>query len=145
MNKIKIVLAVILVLVLQTGCSMTDNTSPKDVPENIRRIFVGTWEGEYVNHEGRTVRTWIQKRSADGTYTIAFVHFTEKGVRKTMRQGEWWLEGDRFYEMSPDVMKKPDVYQFEILSEGEIHFRSVGKDYEFIDKRVETFRVPGFT
>jgi len=144
MNKTKIVLALILVLVLQPGCSTIDKTFPKDVPEDIRRIFVGTWAGEYVNNEGRTERTWIQKRSADGTYTIAFVHFTEKGVRKTMGQGKWWLEGDRFYETAPDGMKKPDVYQFEIVSEDEIRFRSVGKDYEFIDKRVETFREPAF-
>ena len=144
MNKTNIVLALILLMVIQPGCSTIDKSSPKDVPADIRRIFVGIWEGEYVNHEGRTERTWIQKRSADGTYNIAFVHYTAKGVRKTKGQGKWWLEGDRFYEISPDVMKKPDVYQFEILSEDEIHFKSVAKDYEFIDKRVETFREPAF-
>jgi hypothetical protein len=144
MNKTNIVLALILLMVIQPGCSTIDKTSPKDVPEDIRRIFIGTWEGEYVNHEGRTERTWIQKRSADGTYTIVFCHYSEKGFRKTNQQGKWWLEGDRFYEIAPDVMKRPDVYQFEILSEEEIRFKSVAKDYEFIDKRVETFREPAF-
>jgi hypothetical protein len=144
MNKTKIVLALILVLVLHTGCSTIDKRPPRDVPEDIKRIFIGTWEGEHVNSEGRTERTWIQKRSADGTYRIAFVHYTAKGVRKTKRQGKWWLEGDRFHEISPDVMKKPDVYEFEILSEDEIRFKSVVKDYEFSDKRVETSREPAF-
>jgi hypothetical protein len=144
MNKTNIVLALILLMVIQPGCSTIDKSSSKNVPEDIRRIFIGTWEGEYVNHEGRTERTWIQKRSADGTYTIAFCHYSEKGVSKTKQHGKWWLEGDRFYEIAPDVMKKPDVYQFEILSEDEIRFKSVAKDYEFIDKRVETFREPAF-
>ena len=142
MNKTKIVLALILVLVLHAGCSTIDKSPPKDVPEDIKRIFVGTWEGEHVNNEGRTERTWTQKRSADGTYRIAFVHYTAQGVVKTKRQGKWWLEGDRFYEISPDVMKNPDVYEFQILSEDEIRFKSVAKDYEFIDKRVKASREP---
>ena len=144
MTKTKIVLALILVMLLQPSCSTTDKSAPKNELEDTRRMFIGIWEGEYVNNEGRTERTWIQKRSADGTYNIAFVHYTAKGVRKTKGQGKWWLEGDRFYETAPDVMKKPDVYQFEIVSEDEIRFKSVGKDYEFVDKRVKTFREPAF-
>jgi hypothetical protein len=144
MTKTRIVLALILVMLLQPGCSTTQKSPPKNVPEDIRRMFVGIWEGEYVNNEGRKERTWIQTRSADGTFSIVFVHHTEKGIYKTRGRGKWWLEGDRFYEISPDVMKKPDVYQFEILSEDEIRFKSVEKDYEFIDKRVETFREPAF-
>jgi hypothetical protein len=141
-TKAKIVLALILVMLVQSGCSTIDKHPGKEMSEDIRRIFIGTWEGEYINSEGRTERTWIQKRLADGTYSIVFVHYTAKGVVKTKRQGKWWLEGDRFYEVSVEVMKKPDVYQFEILSEDEIRFKSVEKDYEFIDKRVDAFGEP---
>ena len=142
MIKIKLVLALVLILVLQAGCTTVNNTFSKDVPEDIRRIFVGTWEGQYLDHEGIKVRTWIQNRSADGTYTIDFVHYTEKGVSQTMRKGKWWLKGDRFYEIALDVMEKPDVYEFEIISKNEISFKSVAKIYTFIDKRIETAEMP---
>ncbi len=144
MNKIKIVLTLVLFVGLQQGCANLNKTSPKDVPEDIRRIFIGTWEGQYVNSKGKLVRTWTQNRSADGTYTIVFVHHTEREVHKTKQKGKWWIEGDRFYEIAPDVMKKPDVYQFEIVSENEIRFKSIVTDYAFIDKRVQAFREPSF-
>lgn len=144
MNKIKIVLTLVLIVGLQSGCANINKTSPRDLPEDIRRIFIGTWEGEHVNCEGKLVRTWTQNRSADGTYTIVFVHHTETGLCKTKQKGKWWIEGDRFYEIAPDVMKEPDVYQFEIVSENEIRFKSVVTDYAFIDKRVQAFREPSF-
>jgi hypothetical protein len=56
------------------------------------------------------------------------------------QEGKWWIDGNRFYEIAPNVMEKPDVYQFKILDEDEIHFRSVKDDYEFTDRRIEDFR-----
>ena len=139
MTKTKIVLALILAMVFQAGCSTIDKSSPNDVPKDIRRIFVGTWEGEYVNKQGRTERTWIQKRSADGTYIIDFFHHTERGIYHSRQQGKWWIDGRRFYEIAPKVMKEPDVYQFRIVNKDEVHFKSIKKDYEFTDRRTEDF------
>ena len=144
MTKTKIALALALFIVLQSGCSTVKNVSHKNVPEDIRRLFVGTWEGEHADDEGKIVRTWIQSRSADGTYAIVFVHHTETGVHKTRQKGKWWIEGDRFHEIASDVMKKPDVYGFEIVSENEIRFKSIATDYEFTDKRVESLQEPSF-
>jgi hypothetical protein len=144
MTRIKVVLALALFVVLQSGCTTMKNASQRDAPGDIRRIFVGTWEGEHADHEGEIVRTWIQSRSADGTYAIVFVHHTKTGVHKTRQKGKWWIEGDRFYEIAPEVMKKPDVFRFEIVSENEIRFKSVVTDYEFTDKRVKSFREPSF-
>ena len=144
MKKFKIGLAMISMIILHAGCGTVNKAPQGNVPEDVRRIFVGTWEGEHVNHEGKLLRTWIQNRSADGTYTIIFVHHTKKGICKSRQKGIWWIEENRFYEIAPDVMKEPDAYQFEILSENEIRFKSIVKDYEFVDKRVEAFREPTF-
>ena len=138
------VLALIFLILLQAGCATVNNTSLADVPEDIRRIFIGTWEGEHVDDEGKLLRTWIQNRSADGTYTIIFVHHTERGMFKSKQIGRWWIEGHKFYEVASDATKEPDVYQFEIVSENEIRFKSIVQDYEFIDKRIPAFREPTF-
>jgi len=137
MNKSKIALALILVLALQPGCSTADKNWGGDGPEDIRHIFIGTWKGGYVNDAGKTERTWIQKRSADGTYTTDFFHHTERGVYHSRQQGKWWIDGHRFYEIAPQFMKEAEVYQFKIVNRDEIHFKSTTKDYEFTDRRTE--------
>jgi hypothetical protein len=90
------------------------------------------------------VRSWIQNRSEDGTYSIVFIHHTEEGSFKSRQKGKWWVEGNRFYEMASDVMSEPDVYEFEILNEDEIRFKSVTKEYEFIDRRYRHPKSPTF-
>ena len=137
MRKFTIV-PLFLILLLQAGCGTMNDASHKNVPEDIRDMFVGTWEGEYMDPGGTLLRTWIQNRSENGTYTIVFFHHTQKGIYKSTQEGKWWLKGNRFHEIAPDLMKEPDVYQFEILSEDEIRFRSIVKDYEFTDKRTES-------
>ena len=133
-----IIATLFLIIVLQAGCGTMNNASHQNVPEDIRDVFVGTWEGEHMDRGGALLRTWIQNRSEDGTYTIVFFHHNEKGIYKSTQEGKWWLKGNRFYEIAPDLMEEPDVYQFEILSDNEIRFRSIVKDYEFIDKRTES-------
>ncbi len=127
-------------IVLQAGCGTLNNASERRAPEDIRHMFIGTWEGKHMGREGKILHTWIQNRSEDGTYSIIFFHHTEKGIYKSTQKGKWWIEGNRFYEIASDVLEEPDVYQFGILSEDEIRFRSVVKDYEFIDKRIKSFR-----
>ena len=143
MNKVKIVLALVLLIVMQSGCAFMDRASKKNVQKDIKPTFVETWEGQYINHEGRLVRSWVQNRSADGTYTIIFVHYTERGMHKTKREGRWWIRRNKFYEVDSDA-KKPDEYEFEIVSESEIRFKSVQTDYTFIDRRVSACRAPSY-
>ena len=135
-----IALALVFMVILPTGCQSLNNTYTGNVPEGIRRIFVGIWEGKHADNEGKLVRTWIQRRSEDGTYSIVFFHHKEEGVLRSRQLGRWWIDGDRFYEIAPDVMKKPDIYEFEILSEDAIRFKSIEKDYEFIDRRIKGLR-----
>lgn len=137
MKKFRIVVAIIVMVILQTGCATISNTSREDMPKDIRGKFIGTWKGKHVDHEKNLSRSWIQHRSEDGTYTIIFVELSRNGTIKSKEEkGKWWIEGDTFYEVSLEGMEKPDAYQFEILSEREIRFKSVVNNYEFIDKRM---------
>jgi len=134
----------IFLLALQAGCTTTGRSLTAGTQEETREMFVGTWKGEYVDGEGNQVRSWVQTRSADGTYVIRFVHHTEQGVLQTMGKGKWWLEGDRFYEISPKIMEEPDVYEFEIISKDEIRFKSVTTSYSFTDERTVAADIPQF-
>ncbi len=136
MKRLKIPPALICMIILQIGCGGVHKTYQGSAPEDTRRIFVGTWQGEHMDDEQKLLRTWTQNRAEDGTYTITFFHHTEKGVYRSAQKGKWWIDGDRFYEIAPDVMEEPDVYEFEILNENEIRFKSVVTDYEFIDSRL---------
>jgi len=134
MGKLRTPLFVLICgVLLQAGCGAYHTGDPLD---NVRRVFVGTWEGEHVDDEGNLLRTWIQRRFEDGTYATSFVHCTEKGIRRSGQRGKWWIDGNRFYEIAPSVMEEPDVYEFEILNNNEIRFKSTVTDYEFIDRRV---------
>jgi hypothetical protein len=137
MRELKMPLFLICVVILQAGCGAYHGTFHGNVSDDVRRIFIGTWEGSHVDHEGKLLRSWIQRRSEDGTYTITFVHYSKEGIHKSGQTGKWWIDGDRFYEIAPGAMEQPDVYQFEILNENEIRFKSVATDYEFIDRRAE--------
>ena len=133
--ELRIPLFLICVSTLQAGCGAYHGTFKGDVSDDVKRLLVGTWEGEHLDHEGNLLRTWIQRRSEDGTYAITFVQYTEQGVRRSGLRGKWWIDGDRFFEIAPSVMKEPDVYEFDILNDNEILFKSTVTDYEFIDRR----------
>ncbi|MDY6990417.1 MAG: hypothetical protein SWQ30_20440 [Thermodesulfobacteriota bacterium] len=140
MRELRVSLFLICMVILQAGCAAYHCTVRGNAPDEVKRLFIGTWEGEHVDQEGNLMRTWIQRRAEDGTYAITFAHYSEKGIRKSGQRGKWWIEGDRFYEIDPDAMEDPDVYQFEILNENEIRFKSITTDYEFIDKRAQDLR-----
>jgi hypothetical protein len=43
----------------------------------------------------------------------------------SIQRGKWWIDGNRFYEIAPDVMEKANIYEFEILNEDEIRFKTI--------------------
>lgn len=131
-------------LALCAGCASSKSRVHRNMPRDVWRTFVGTWEGDYLNSDGQIVRSWVQHRLHDGTYSIVFVLHTKKALRKFRQKGKWWIEGNKFYEIAPDIMDEPDVYEFDILNHDEIHFRSTTSDYQFIDKRVRGMDGPTF-
>ena len=126
------------------SCAASRTPQPGSGPEAMRQLFVGIWEGEYLDGEGNLVRSWTQHRLADGTYTITFVHYTGAGVRKIKRKGTWWIEESRFFERTENSDKKPDVYDFKVVSQDEIRFQSTETDYAFTDRRVSSPKKTSF-
>jgi hypothetical protein len=145
MGQLRIPLCVAFTMVLLLGCASVQSPSKAELSGHARRMFIGTWEGSHVDQEGNLLRTWRQRRYADGTYAMTFVHYTKEGIRRSTQKGTWWVEGDRFYEIAPDTMEDPDAYRFEILNENEIRFESLTTDYEFIDRRTQDQQDVTFT
>ena len=98
-----------------------------------------------MDQDGKLLRTWIQRRLEDGTYAITFVHYSDEGIHKSRQTGKWWMVGDRFYEIASSATEDPDVYEYEIVNENEIRFKSITGDYEFIDKRTQDMEDVTFT
>ena len=80
-------------------------------------------------------------RNADGTFVLDFV-FTQNGrSQETQETGNWWVEGNKFYEFHEES-GKTDIYTYSVLNENQIKFKSQtisidmnNDSYEFIDTR----------
>ncbi len=131
-SKLFLTLLLIGIILLNYSCSTTKRfakTNP-DVP-----IFIGNWVGE--NRIDGSLTTWIQKRFADGTYTILFIQIKDNEIVRNIESGKWWIENGQFYEISLKAMEKPDIYEYKIISKDQISFKSTTVDYQFLDKRIE--------
>ena len=144
LRKYTLLLILALLVPISGGCATLANHNEKTKHETTRQMFVGVWEGEHIDRDGKLVRSWIQNRSDDGTYMIVFVLYTEQGTFTSRQRGKWWIEGDKFYEIASDIMDKPDIYEFEILNGKEIRFKSLTKEYEFIDRKTHSRQSPAF-
>ena len=107
--------------------------SSKDDTEKDK--FIGSWAGE--KREKKQLSTWVQRRYADSTYTILFIVIEGKKVIRNAESGKWWIANGKFYELSPSAMNEPDVFDYKILDDNSIYFKSTKSDYNFIDKKLE--------
>lgn len=74
--------------------------------------LIGVWKGEYAEQSG-TIKSWIQTRNADGTYTIEFSFTEPDGTTKSFTEsGRWWVQNAFFYEIAQPDMKQPDKYGY---------------------------------
>ncbi len=74
--------------------------------------LIGVWKGEYTEKSG-TIKSWIQTRNADGTYTIEF-SFKEPDdtIKSFTESGRWWVQDALFYEIVLLDMAQPDKYKY---------------------------------
>lgn len=131
-SKLFMALLLIGTVFMNYSCSTTKKfakTDP-DIP-----AFIGNWIGE--SRIDNSLNTWIQKRFADGTYTILFIQIYDNEVVRNVESGKWWIENGKFYEISSNAMEKPDIYEYKIISNDQISFKSTTVDYQFVDKRIE--------
>ncbi len=74
--------------------------------------LIGVWKGEYAEKNG-TIKSWIQTRNSDGTYTIEF-SFKEPDdtIKSFTESGRWWVQDALFYEIALPDMVQPDKYKY---------------------------------
>ena len=133
-----------LLAVLMTMFAISCSTQMTTL-ENGKKIdnrLVGVWSGSEKDQQIDGVeKKWDMTRNADGTFILDFV-FTQNGrAQQTQETGNWWIEGNKFYEYHEES-GKTDVYTYSVLNENQIKFKSqsisVGMNndsYEFTDTR----------
>jgi hypothetical protein len=117
-KAMKLVFLVLLAInVLGCNAIRVANQSPF-----IEAKLIGVWKGEHTEQSG-TIKSWIQTRNADGTYTIEF-SFTEpdETTKSFTESGRWWVQDALFYEIALPGMAQPDKYKYSFKEKECIHF-----------------------
>lgn len=104
--------------------------------------FVGVWKGADRDNQAKgTTKMWRMVRNSDGTFIIDFTLLEAGKTNKHTENGKWWVKGNKFYELH-DSSGMVDVYDFEIIDEKKIKFKSIDlplepgrSNYEFIDMK----------
>jgi len=109
--------------------------------------FVGAWSGEYVHKNKNRKDSWVQTRTADGTFKLVYEVYQYGVLSSTeINEGTWWLEGEYFYEKQNGAHDKADKYLYELIGKTKIKFTEITTDektseliegYSFTDTRVE--------
>jgi len=109
--------------------------------------FVGAWSGEYVHKNKNRKDSWVQTRTADGTFKLVYEVYQYGVLSSTeINEGTWWLEGEYFYEKQNGAHDKADKYLYELIGKTKIEFTEITTDektseliegYSFTDTRVE--------
>ena len=108
-GKVMKLFFLVLLAISLLGCNAV--TSANQSPF-IEVKLIGVWKGKYTEHSG-TIKSWIQTRNADGTYTIEF-SFKEPGdtTKSFTESGRWWVQDALFYEIALPDMVQPDKYKY---------------------------------
>jgi len=106
----------------------------KDV--SVDSPFAGVWRGEIYKPNYGYLLSWVHDMHPDGTYTDSFTRNYPDGSKYEFSEsGKWWVDGDKYFEILPGIMNKPDEYK--ILFKAEHYF--VIQIY----KPDESTRIPG--
>jgi hypothetical protein len=114
-------------------------------PSNLDK-FIGEWTGEYIHKNKNRKDSWIQTRTADGTFKLVYEVYQYGVLSSTeINEGTWWLEGEYFYEKQNGKHDKADKYSFEFIGKDKIKFTEISTNektseliegYSFIDTRI---------
>lgn len=104
---------------------------------------MGCYKGSEVNQqiEGLS-KYWVSCRLEKGKSILMFVAINQDGnVVQETENGSWWTKDGKYYELH-NTDKVTDVYNYEILPNGDVKFQSIemmGKKdntYSFIDTKI---------
>ena len=106
----------------------------EEVKKEIDKRLVGEWYGEEKDKQQKGLsKKWTMSRYSDGTYKIEF-EFTQNGrTNKNTEYGEWWTEGNIFYEFH-ELSGMTDEYEFEVLNKKQVKFKMIKTDADFKDE-----------
>ena len=91
------------------GCELIAN--PLQRP-SVDVKLIGVWTGEYLE-QGETLKTWVQTRNADGTYSIDFSLKAPDGtIQSFTESGHWWIKENLFHEKTVSETPRPDKYRY---------------------------------
>ncbi|MBH1959553.1 MAG: hypothetical protein I8H68_05545 [Flavobacteriia bacterium] len=131
-----------LLLMVLFFASCTTQLKTLENGKKIDNRLVGVWSGSEKDQQIDGIeKKWDMTRNADGTFVLDFV-FTQNGrSQETQETGNWWVEGNKFYEFHEES-GKTDIYTYSVLNENQIKFKSQtisidmnNDSYEFIDTR----------
>lgn len=98
-----------LIVIGLIGCELIAN--PLQSP-SLDVKLIGVWTGEYLE-QGGTLKTWVQTRNADGTYSIDFNLKAPDGtIQSFTESGHWWIKENLFHEQTVSETLHPDKYRY---------------------------------
>jgi hypothetical protein len=107
------------------GCAMIAS-STQSISLDVK--LVGVWSGEYLE-EGGTLKSWVQTRNADGTYSIDFSFKEPNGtIQRFTETGRWWIMDRLFHELSSSDMTHPDKYRYAFDEKRCVRFELIESD-----------------
>ena len=130
--------------IIVTSCSTPGYLAKTSGGKVIDTRLVGDWEGsEEDNQLKGMTKHWQMQRTADGKFILNFNVTIEGESKPFTEKGSWWVKDGKFYELH-DVSGKTDMYEYTILNESQVKFKTISlgidhtnQEYEFIDTRVK--------
>lgn len=105
--------------------------------------MMGCYKGSEVNQQVDGIsKYWVSCRLDKGKSVLLFVAIDQNGrVRQTTENGNWWTSNGKYYELHK-YDNVTDVYNYEVLANGDVRFKSIelmgqqDDTYEFTDYKI---------
>lgn len=123
-------LIIVLTMITLSSCTSIKNLSNG---KQIDNKLVGVWQGSETDKQIKGLKKeWEMTRNDDGTFTLNFKTFYEGETDELIEKGNWWVEGDKFYEYHEDS-DKTDTYKYWIINKDQVQFEMLNTEVEFDD------------
>lgn len=104
---------------------------------------MGCYKGSEVNQQMEGVsKYWVSCRLEKGKSILMFVAINADGsVVQETENGSWWTQNGKYYELHK-TDNVTDIYNYEVLANGDVKFQSVemmgkkGNTYVFTDTKI---------
>ncbi len=104
--------------------------------------MMGCYKGSEANQQVDGIsKYWVSCRLDKGKSVLLFVTIDHGRVQQTTENGTWWTGNGKYYELHK-YDNVTDVYNYEVLSNGDVRFRSIelmgqqDDTYEFTDYKI---------